>query len=52
MNLKKRTPEEMKAYVEGYNACNKQFRECLKNYERERILGALNYKDENGKVRE
>lgn len=31
MNLKMRTPEEIKAYVEGYNACNKQFRECLKN---------------------
>lgn len=31
MILKMRTPEEMKAYVDGYNACNKQFRECLKN---------------------
>lgn len=31
MTLKMRTPEEMKAYVDGYNACNKQFRECLKN---------------------
>ena len=30
MKLKKRTPEEMKAYVEGYNACNKLFREYLK----------------------
>lgn len=30
MNLKKRTPEEMKAYVEGYNACNKMFRKYLK----------------------
>ena len=31
MTLKMRSPEEMKAYVDGYNACNKQFRECLKN---------------------
>lgn len=31
MKLKMRTLEEMKAYVEGYNACNKQFRECLEN---------------------
>lgn len=30
MKLKKRTPEERKAYVEGYNACNKLFREYLK----------------------
>ena len=30
MKLKKRTPEEMKAYVEGYNACNKLFRKYLK----------------------
>ena len=30
MNLKMRTPEERKAYVEGYNACNKQFRKYLK----------------------
>ncbi len=29
MKLKKRTPEEMKAYVEGYNACNKLFRTYL-----------------------
>ena len=29
MELKMRTPEEMKAYVEGYNACNKQFKEYL-----------------------
>lgn len=26
-------------------------KDCLKNYEKERILGALHYKDENGKVR-
>ena len=30
MTLKKRTPEERKAYVEGYNACNKTFRKYLK----------------------
>ena len=30
MKLKKRTPEEMKAYIEGYNACNKLFRQYLK----------------------
>lgn len=30
MNLKMRTPEEMKAYVEGYNACNEMFRKYLK----------------------
>ena len=30
MTLKMRTPEEMKAYVEGYNACNEMFRKYLK----------------------
>ena len=30
MKLKMRTPEERKAYVEGYNACNKLFRKHLK----------------------
>ena len=30
MKLKKRTPEEMKAYVDGYNACDKLFRKYLK----------------------
>lgn len=30
MTLKKRTPEEMKAYVEGYNACNEMFKKYLK----------------------
>lgn len=30
MTLKKRTPEERKAYVEGYNACNETFRKYLK----------------------
>ena len=31
MKLKMRTFEEMKAYVDGYNACYKQFKECLKD---------------------
>lgn len=30
MTLKKRTPEEMKAYAEGYNACNEMFKKYLK----------------------
>lgn len=30
MKLKKRTPEERKAYIEGYNACNETFRKYLK----------------------
>ena len=30
MKLKKRTPEEMKAYVDGYNTCDKLFRKYLK----------------------
>ena len=30
MKLKMRTPEEMKAYVDGYNACDKLFRKYLK----------------------
>ena len=30
MKLKNRTPEEMKAYVDGYNACDKLFRKYLK----------------------
>ena len=29
--LRKRTPEEIKAYVDGYNACYERFCECLKN---------------------
>lgn len=31
MTLKMRTHEEMKAYVEGYNACNEMFRKYLKH---------------------
>lgn len=26
----KRSENEIKAYIEGYNACYEQFRECLK----------------------
>ena len=29
--LRKRTPEEIKAYVDGYNACYARFCECLKS---------------------
>ena len=29
--LRKRTPEEIKAYVDGYNACYERFCECLKS---------------------
>lgn len=43
MNLKMRTSEEMKAYVDGYNACNKQFRECLKN--RKSVVDAVKKMD-------
>lgn len=43
MNLKMRTAEEMKAYVDGYNACNKQFRECLKN--RKSVVDAVKKMD-------
>ena len=30
MELHKRTADEISAYVDGYNACYKQFCECLK----------------------
>ena len=43
MELKMRTAEEMKAYVDGYNACNKQFRECLKN--RKSVVDAVKKMD-------
>jgi hypothetical protein len=29
--LRRRTPEEIEAYVQGYNACYERFCECLKN---------------------
>lgn len=28
--MKKRTPKERKAYIEGYNACNETFKKYLK----------------------
>lgn len=28
--MTRRTPEEIRAYVDGYNDCFNQFRECLK----------------------
>ncbi len=30
VKLKERTPEERKAYIEGYNACNETFKKYLK----------------------
>lgn len=30
MELHKRTADEISAYVDGYNACYKQFYECLR----------------------
>lgn len=29
--MKKRTDEQIRAYVDGYNDCFQQFYECLKN---------------------
>lgn len=37
--MKKRTYEEMVAYIEGYNACFEQFMECLKG--RKNLMDAL-----------
>lgn len=31
IKLNARNEQEIKAYIDGYNACNKQFRECLKD---------------------
>lgn len=31
IELRRRTPEETKAYIDGYNACFKRFCECLEN---------------------
>ena len=28
-DIKKRTENEMKAYIDGYNACFEQFKKCL-----------------------
>ena len=36
--MKARTDEEIKAYVDGYNACFKHYSECLKN--RKSVLDA------------
>lgn len=39
----KRTESEIKAYVDGYNACYKDFRECLKG--RKSLVDALKKMD-------
>lgn len=31
IKMKARNEAEIKAYIDGYNACYKQFTECLKN---------------------
>lgn len=41
--MRERTDAEMKAYVDGYNAANKQFRECLKN--RKSLIDAIRKMD-------
>lgn len=38
-----RTTEEIKAYVDGYNACYKMFRECLKD--RKSVMDAIRKMD-------
>ena len=37
--MKKRTNEEIKAYVDGYNECFEQFSECLKG--RKSVMDAV-----------
>jgi hypothetical protein len=37
--MKKRTNEEIKAYVDGYNDCFEQFSECLKH--RKSVMDAV-----------
>lgn len=37
--MKKRTNEEIKAYVDGYNDCFEQFSECLKG--RKNVMDAV-----------
>ena len=37
--MKARTPEEIKAYIDGYNACYEQFCDCLKN--RKSLMDAI-----------
>lgn len=39
----KRTESEIKAYVDGYNACFKQFMECLKG--RKSLMDAIRKMD-------
>lgn len=41
--MRERTDAEMRAYVDGYNAANKQFRECLKN--RKSLVDAIRKMD-------
>ena len=36
--MRVRTEAEIKAYVDGYNACYKQFCECLKNHTAEQAI--------------
>ena len=36
--MRARTEAEIKAYVDGYNACYKQFCECLKNHTTEQAI--------------
>lgn len=58
--MKKRTNEEKKAYVDGYNNCFEQFSECLKTRKsvmdavrkmrmyRETVNNVLNTEEEGG----
>lgn len=39
----KRTEAEIKAYIDGYNACFKQFKECLKG--RKSVMDAIRKMD-------
>ena len=41
--MRERTDAEMRAYVDGYNAANEQFRECLKN--RKSLIDAIRKMD-------
>lgn len=57
MGLRRRTENEVRAYVDGYNACFKQFTECLKKQSREvavkqmeifvKAVTSINYKYED-----
>ena len=37
--MKRRTKEEIEAYIDGYNACFEQFMECLRG--RKNLMDAL-----------